>query len=60
MLSVDDADLFSVVYIVHHLFKTLIFLQLTKSHGKGFILDFEIVKEVDVPKVEEGDSGLFM
>ena len=58
--EVDDADLFSALYIVHHLFKTLIFLQLTESHGKELISDFDIVKEVDVPEVEEGESGLFM
>ena len=58
--EVDDADLFSSLYIVHHLFKTLIFLQLTESHGKELISDFEIEKEVDVPEVEDGESGLFM
>ena len=58
--EVDDTDLFSSLYIVHHLFKALIFLQLIDSHAKELMSDFEIEKEVDVPELEDNKSGQFV
>ena len=55
--EVAEANLFSSLYIVHYLFKTLIFLQLTESHGKELVPNFEKEREIDAPELEHSESG---